>query len=775
MLENKKPIILLFCRDGKTGKRKIVRVRNFKPYLYIQPTHFFMIPKTFRIKKETTRFRDIFQRPVMKVEVDVPSSVKKIRTFFTKNKAPTWEADFLFPLRYMVDKGIFEGVQEAWDGVRNANVPSVIRSFYYDIEALSVRGTKVNPRADEPIICITGYDDFTKEYVTLYVGNKPLESSMEDAKMVRCNSERELLLQFIRYVRKYDPDLFVGFYNQRYDDVKIFSRMKALKINPRLLSPVKQVQDRGDEEGIAWKGMECFDLYWAYRILKPKELLEYNLDYVSMIELGEKKVPIFDFSEDWKTNPNEVIRRNQRDVELMVKLNDKLQLIKYFDENRRLVGCRFQDVFKRSRVGDILLMRWCHLNEIALPSKWEQELVEQEGAIVFDPIPGIYKDVLYLDFKAMYPSIVIAFNICPTTYSPYEGIPVNPERKYFYLPKEDKRGIVPSLLSDILELRWKIQEQMDQAKEDGDDEAFERYFFQQQSVKFQANAIYGLLKYRAFRMFSQKAAESIAWMGRRFLEKAREIVEKDLGLAVIYGDTDGIMVLSDPEKDLKEQSEEVVGFINIKINEWLLEEFGLRDADIEIKVEDLLQKLMIPTRKKYAFLDGEGKRKEKGLPTVRTDVSNYSREIVSDVIDMIFEEKSKTEVLKYVRSKVVRLRKGEVNPWDIAVPKRITKDFDEYKTKAIHVTAAEYSNKHLDGAFIRGTKPRYIYISRVPDGLPYHKAIALEEYRTPPEGFEYNWEQMIEKEVRGKVEDILNLYGISWEQVHYHSLDRWFN
>ena len=68
-------------------------------------------------------------------------------------------------------------------------------------------------------------------------------------------------------------------------------------------------------------------------------------------------------------------------------------------------------------------------------------------------------------------SIVIAFNICPTTYSPYEGIPVNPERKYFYLPKTIKRGIVPSLMDDILELRWKIQAQMDQAKKDGDDEA----------------------------------------------------------------------------------------------------------------------------------------------------------------------------------------------------------------------------------------------------------------------------------------------------------------
>ena len=772
--EKRKPVIVLFCRNPETGKRKTVRVHNFKPYLYIQSKHFFLIPKSFRITKQQTRFRDIFNREVMKVEVDVPKTVKEIRTFFTKSKAPTWEADILFPLRYLIDNGIFGGIQREWGGIVNADVPSIVRAFYYDIEVFSKRGTKVSPRNPEPIICITTYDSFTEEYTTFYWNDeKELPTSM-NATMIRCGNEKEMLLRFAKCLRKYDPDLIVGFWNQRYDDIKVYTRMKGFKLDVRMLSPVQQVQDRGDEEGITIKGRECFDLYWAYRILNPKELLEYSLDQVCLNELGEKKVPIYDFVEDWEQRPEEVIRRNQRDVELMVKLNDKLQMIEYFDESRKVIGCRFQDIFKRSRVADILLLRWCHEREIALPSKWEQEFVPQVGAIVFEPVPGIYENVMYLDFTAMYPSIVISFNICPTTYSPFEGIPVNKERDYYYLPKQVKQGIVPGLLQDILTLRWDIQERMEQAKADGDDEAYDRYFYQQQSVKFQANALYGVLKYRSFRMFSAKAAESIAWMGRRILLMARDIIENELGLPVIYGDTDGLMILGRDGIPLQKQADDAVKQINKSIKQRIIDELGVHDADIKIKEEALITKLLIPTRKKYAYVDIEGNHKERGLAKIRSDCSDEARDIQNEVIQMIFAENSKEEILEYCRERISRVRHGKVRPYQIAVPKRITKDFDKYSTNPIHLTAAKYSNEHLGTVFMGGSKPRYIYVKQVPKQYPFHKAIALEEYRDPPEGFIYDWEMMIEKELRGKLEDILNILGIAWEQLHVHSLDKWF-
>ena len=773
--EKKKPVILLFCRNVRTRKRKTIRVYDFKPYLYIQPKHFFLIPQSYRIKKQLTKFRDIFRRQVARVEVDLPKTVREIRDFFTKSKAPTWEADILFPLRYMIDQGIFQGVAKGWDGnLFDIETTSIIRSMYYDIESLSEVGTKVNPRGDEPIICITTYDSFTEQYTTFYWLDRELPTFFSHAKMVKCDSEKEMLTQYLKYVRKIDPDLIIGFFNQRYDDIKVISRMRANKIDPRQLSPVYSIQDRGDDEGFAIKGRECFDLYWAYRILRPKELLEYTLDHVCLIELGEQKTPIYDFMEEWNERPELVIERNQRDVELMVKLNDKLQMIDYFDENRRLVGCRFQDIFKRSRVADILLLRWCHENQIALPSKWEQEERKQVGAIVFEPVPGIYEKVLYLDFKAMYPSIVIAFNICPTTYSPYEGTPVDPEREYYYLKKHQKQGIVPALLQDILTMRWEIQEKMQKAKEAELDDEFTRYFYQQESVKFQANALYGVLKYRSFRMYSLKAAESIALMGRAILNMGKDIIESELGLKVIYGDTDGMFVLADRTIPLEEQSKTVIEFIDKRMNEKIEEKYGVKDAGIQIKVEALVEKLLIPVRKKYAYIDTEGNIKEKGLAKIRSDCSDEAREIQSEVIEMIFDESPREKVLEYCRSRVAKVRAGKVKPFRLAVPKRITKDFDKYKVKTIHVTAAEYSNQYTGTAFISGQKPRYIYVSKVAEGCPKTKAIALNEYLPPPDGFEYDWNMIIEHELRGKLEDILQIVEIAWAQILHKDLGTWF-
>ncbi|EQD68834.1 DNA-directed DNA polymerase, family B, conserved region domain protein, partial [mine drainage metagenome] len=74
-----------------------------------------------------------------------------------------------------------------------------------------------------------------------------------------------------------------------------------------------------------------------------------------------------------------------------------------------------------------------------------------EGGYVHAIRPGIYHWVVVLDFKSMYPSIIISKNLCFTTLSP-EGTTLSPSGARF-LPATTRRGLIPEILADLLESR----------------------------------------------------------------------------------------------------------------------------------------------------------------------------------------------------------------------------------------------------------------------------------------------------------------------------------
>jgi len=131
------------------------------------------------------------------------------------------EGDVLFELRYLIDKGIRASV--VWDGKdlkplsKEFNIP--LRRLYLDIEIWSMSAVKEGKMGKNDYIkCLTVYDNYLKKYYTWYVNKKEIEVKDKEDNwiLIRCDSPKELVKNFLEFVKKYDPDVITG-YNVDYD------------------------------------------------------------------------------------------------------------------------------------------------------------------------------------------------------------------------------------------------------------------------------------------------------------------------------------------------------------------------------------------------------------------------------------------------------------------------------------------------------------------------------------------------------------------------------
>lgn len=145
-----------------------------------------------------------------------------------------------------------------------------------------------------------------------------------------------------------------------------------------------------------------------------------------------------------------------------------------------------------------------------------------EGAFVIEPMKGFYSDVFVLDFKSLYPSIIMTFNIDPFTISKAGPI-VAPNQASFLR----QTGILPELIKKLYVERDLAKEAKDKNKS--------------YALKITMNSFYGAMASPRSRYYSKSVGEAITSFGREIIKKAKQFIEtKDYD--VIYGDTDSIFV-----------------------------------------------------------------------------------------------------------------------------------------------------------------------------------------------------------------------------------------
>lgn len=627
-----------------------------------------------------------------------------------------------------------------------------IRICYLDIEVEQGEGYSEAKDANNAITVIGVHDNF--EDKTQLFALKAYEN------------EVAMLNAFIDYIQSTDPDIITAWFGDGYDFPYLINRLKNLKIDFKRLGRNGGYSYTFGER-IHLYGRILFDMLEAYKYMNQGAGREsWGLDYISKYELGKlggKEEYEGSLDELYEKDYEKFIKYNERDVELLVLLDNKLKIIDFFDEVRRMAFCKFEDVFYTTKVIDGLCFKYAQKEGFILPSIKRRPKDKYEGSYVVLPEPKIYENIVVMDFKSLYPSVMIGFN------TSYETVDDNGEIKIDKYHFKKEPGMIPILVKSLLDRREEIKKEMKKIA-DGRTQEYKTLNLMQKAVKVLANAMYGALGFQNFRLYKREVASAITYISQKTLkETIRWFNEK--GYKVIYGDTDSIFIQFETN-DIK-KIEEINVEVNKHMNEWV-KNFGIERKEVfTLEFEEIFKVLLFKqkddgtgAKKKYAgrlyWKDGiyTNEVMVVGFESKKSDLPQIARDFLNKILEMILDKESPEEIYKYVQNFKDKIKNKEYTPEQLGIPMSINKPINSYTGNVMHIRASKLANERHKEGIRSGDKVKVIFVQpKEPKLNGQDNVIAFKTKM--PKGYELDYDRIINRLVDLKAEPMFRSLG--WE------------
>jgi DNA polymerase I len=490
-------------------------------------------------------------------------------------------------------------------------------------------------------------------------------------------NDKPILQAFMDYVRKFDPDIIVGYGVNGVEWPYLNERCKRLGLRLHVdrvgTEPHTSVYGHVSITGRA--NMDIFDFADEFPEVKVKTL-ENLADYLGVIKIEKRTlVEDVDFADYWDDKAKrEVLRKfSMENVQCIMGITNAI--LDFAMQLSSLVGLPLDHVGTAAvgfRVEWFLIKHAQKIGEL-VPKRVEQPYRPYAGAIVLKPEPGLHENIAVLDFKSMYPNLMIAYNLSPDTYvapkepAPSCGVYEAPEVKHRF--RKEPPGFYKEVLSRLISVRDEVRSKMRVAAPESVE--YRVLDARQKAVKVITNASYGYAGWIGARWYIKPVAEAATAWGRHTISRAIEIAKRH-GLKVVYGDTDSIFVLYEAEK-IEKFAKEIAG------------EIGL-----EIKPDKVYVRIFFTeAKKRYAGLLPDGKLDIVGLEVIRGDWAAIAKKVQEKVLEIILKEQSPKKAAGFVRQFIYELRQRRVPYRDLIIWKTLTKPVEEYEVKASHVEAAK--------------------------------------------------------------------------------------
>ena len=351
------------------------------------------------------------------------------------------------------------------------------------------------------------------------------------------------------------------------------------------------------------------------------------------------------------------------------------------------------------------------------------------------------------DFRSLYPSIIVSYNICPTTLfcdCCKEGY-TTPEiegKKYSFCKKH--KGFIPQLLEDLINRRVRIKEILKTLTKE--DEDYTILSARSYAIKTIANAMYGYLGFARSRWYCWECAASITALGRHYIKKVIDEAEKR-EFKVLYADTDSLFI-SLENKSL-EEAEKFIEEVNSSLPEMM-----------ELDFQGFYSRGIFIAKKRYALADTLGNLTIKGLEWVRRDWSKIAKDTQMKVLRAILIDGSKEEAINIVLDTIKKLKAGDMPVEEVTIYTQLTRRIEDYESIGPHVSAA-IKAREKGYTFEPGQIIKYVIVKG--SGSISDKAFILEEVLERK--LEYDPEYYINNQVLPAVERIFEVIGVSKDEL----------
>ena len=476
---------------------------------------------------------------------------------------------------------------------------SQMRIVTIDIEVECENGFPNADKALEPMLSITIKNHDTGRIKVW--GLHDYQNDREDVQYIKCQTERELLAQFLAWWESDYPDIITGWNTEFFDIPYICNRIKSVMGEDAMkrLSPWGVVNSRMVNSGYGRKdqvydilGVEEVDYLQLYRKFTYSAQESYRLDHIAFVELGERKDENpYETFRDWYTKDYQsFLDYNIQDVELVDRLDDKMKLIDLILTMTYEAKVNISDSFTSVKYWDVLIYNHLLKKKIVIPQKTSHKSKGEKyvGAYVKEPQVGQHKWVMSFDLNSLYPHLIMQYNISPETLTPQEvAVDVDYLLDNKPVPKLDNatftpngavfhkhhQGFLPEMMQTMYDDRTIYKKKMLQAKQQYEDtkdakylKDVSRYNNIQMARKISLNSAYGAIGNEWFRYYDLRIAEGITTSGQlsiRWIEKSLNLYLNKLLKTkgedyVIASDTDSVYITFDKlvDKVLKKRTDE---------------------------------------------------------------------------------------------------------------------------------------------------------------------------------------------------------------------------
>jgi DNA polymerase elongation subunit (family B) len=440
--------------------------------------------------------------------------------------------------------------------------------LYFDIEACSEDGSfpnalKKNDRVTQ-ICCI--FKDTVSGNVKKFLFNLGTIDPIENTTTLQYPSEKKLLLGYSEFINDIDPDVIVGYNIFGFDNGYLFERAKVLGIEEsfnyqskihHFTEIVKKVLNNQQSGFNDWKmtrliGRTHIDLLQV--IKKDFKLDSYKLNNVGehFLKEGKDDVSPKEIFEAWSNDGTREKRTRVgkycvQDTNLCLLLFEKFAVLPNHIEMAKVTRVPLEYLVTRGQSIKVF-------SQISYETRKAGYLIpllpkdskdsKFQGATVLEAHVGYYtRPVCGLDFASLYPSIMIAHNMCYST--------VVLDEKYNNLPGVEYSTIncgndlnvsfvqnQPGVLSGILESLWKnrkvTKKEMNQTKD-----PFVKIVLnaKQLAIKVSMNSIYGFTGAVIGALPCLEISQSVTGCGRLMIEQTQNYAKDHFQCEIVYGDS----------------------------------------------------------------------------------------------------------------------------------------------------------------------------------------------------------------------------------------------
>lgn len=724
----------------ENGKRKKIFIDDIEWYFYIRTSDVDKIRPLLNdfssIVKRLEPMNTGFTRVYCEMVYQKAPELKLLRDVFESNNVEVFEFDFSKTKRFMIDN--------------NVPIEDNLEILYFDIETDDSKGGISIGR--DRILSWAGCDN-------------------HDNILFETGDEKTILKKLVKVLANYD--IVAGWNSDEFDIPYVQARceLHGIKFDWKSLVSLDMMQ-------------RCFKLYGYEASIIG--LRNFSLNEVSRCFLGKTKTELSGVKMHvlFETDKEKLREYNIQDTLLLKELDNTRDIISVMVQECVWTGS-FLYKFYIGELLDNYIVREAKKRSLVMKSKPSYKQrdalanVSITGGYVAEPKQGLYKHVNICDFKSLYPSIIVGWNIGVdslneelstigfaslkkfigtrkieevaypewNSFLALEKARLDPNDEHIQAAnnvffKRSVPSFIGDLVSTLLAQRAEYKKKLKVLKFDTAE--YNNTYAIERVVKEMANSMFGITCDKNSRYFNAFTSEAITYTGQ-YLNKLSSSIAESTGLTSIYGDTDSIFLVG--SDDL---SERIVD-INEKLKSFLDRNFSLRNNIVFLEYEKHFNKLLLLDKKKYTGIlsmkDGKELNKlfSRGTEDIKKSNTRIGKRIFTELVHKVFDDAfTEEKAIDYIKGLQKKIRYDDIEPSDLIITTKVSKPIEEYDTLTVSARLADRLIKAgkllpiVAGEKKVGTRLEYIIYNNngVNDGL------LLEEY-TNNFNRDYYWEVQI--------------------------------